>query len=909
MELGRFSGTLGRLLFTLCTCALAASYDILEEKVCHGTHAGLVEPSDHGAHLRELRERYTGCTFVQGNLELTWIRSEGTDLSFLRHIREVSGYVLLFNVGARRVPLTNLQIIRGEKLMKTTAQREGFAFLATTVTSQYLEMPALREIQRGCVGFLQSYNLCHIKDISWKNINKEWRSNTFDINDSDTECSPCDVSCNGACWGPGPENCQRIDQQRCHSECSGKCFAEGLYGCCHSYCAIGCNGSQPNDCIACKHYINNGACVVGCPRGKYKYGATCVRNCPDPLLKDNDACVAFCPPGKRVLRGECIPCKGLCHKVCDGVDVIHSGNIRNFQNCTTIEGSVEIRDITFTGFQMFHSSFIPGPLYEEMHPNSLEALSNVKEITGHLSIKGSHPSFKDLSFLRSLEIIRGDSLENQAALYIEKTSLKTLGLRSLRTISKGGVLIRENKNLCLLDQNNWDVIKKSPTHSLQIQGNRPVNECVEDGYFCHAQCSSEGCWGTSASECFSCADYKLKELCIGTCRNSSGSAENSSNDDEICFTKAFLPGLTLYIVNENTKELVDGQAWDNRLIHAYVTTHRQYQIWMQHLQGLVQSSENDQANDSEKCPNKQNTWVQATNGAIPVGGLLGGTDPKCMLYVGRAWHEGELLPGKLCARYNNVYIAWNGGEYLYNDYQVLTGSNFEWVISSSTQIPACAVEGGKLKDGTPVYIGRTFSSGALDIGRVNAADGILYIPYYGKEYSFRDYEILVYKSKRTIDKESHDNISNRCSSFQTQWVDGKGGNITTEGLVSTNDSQCNHYVGRTTHEGDIIPGKYYHNNHVLYISWGGEEFTYNQFQVLIGYNYEWIPATGTKIPACAVQGGHTVDGTPLYIGRIVRPGDCTEIGKVNPVDGLLYVGYFSKEYTYTEYDILVFKTA
>ena len=36
------------------------------------------------------------------------------------------------------------------------------------------------------------------------------------------------------------------------------------------------------------------------PEGKYAYGATCVKTCPEHLLKDNGACVRTCPPKKKV---------------------------------------------------------------------------------------------------------------------------------------------------------------------------------------------------------------------------------------------------------------------------------------------------------------------------------------------------------------------------------------------------------------------------------------------------------------------------------------------------------------------------------------------------------------------------------------------------------------------------------
>ena len=47
-------------------------------------------PNNRVHHYRNLRDRYTNCTYVDGNLELTWLQDESFDLSFLKDIREVS---------------------------------------------------------------------------------------------------------------------------------------------------------------------------------------------------------------------------------------------------------------------------------------------------------------------------------------------------------------------------------------------------------------------------------------------------------------------------------------------------------------------------------------------------------------------------------------------------------------------------------------------------------------------------------------------------------------------------------------------------------------------------------------------------------------------------------------------------
>lgn len=69
---------------------------------------------------------------------------------------------------------------------------------------------------------------------------------------------------------------------------------------------------------ACKKFYDDGECKDECPslviynpnsylsernpNGKYAYGATCVKTCPDHLLRDAGAgaCVRQCPPDKEV---------------------------------------------------------------------------------------------------------------------------------------------------------------------------------------------------------------------------------------------------------------------------------------------------------------------------------------------------------------------------------------------------------------------------------------------------------------------------------------------------------------------------------------------------------------------------------------------------------------------------------
>lgn len=64
-----------------------------------------------------------------------------------------------------------------------------------------------------------------------------------------------------------------------------------------------------------------------------------------------------------------------------------------------------------------------------------------------------------------------------ASLYIVKTALKSLELRSLKRINSGAVVILENKNLCFASEINWNKIKKSYDHVSMIDNNKNETEC------------------------------------------------------------------------------------------------------------------------------------------------------------------------------------------------------------------------------------------------------------------------------------------------------------------------------------------------------------------------------------------------------------------------------------------------
>ena len=66
----------------------------------------------------------SGCTYVDGNVEISHIDTDGSDtalsekydFSFLKQIEEIKGYLLIYQVEVNYLPFDSLKIIRGQTL-------------------------------------------------------------------------------------------------------------------------------------------------------------------------------------------------------------------------------------------------------------------------------------------------------------------------------------------------------------------------------------------------------------------------------------------------------------------------------------------------------------------------------------------------------------------------------------------------------------------------------------------------------------------------------------------------------------------------------------------------------------------------------------------------------------------------
>lgn len=79
-------------------------------------------------------------------------------------------------------------------------------------------------------------------------------------------------------------------------------------------------------------------------------------------------------------------------------------------------------------------------------------------------------------------------------------------------------------------------------------------------------------------------------------------------------------------------------------------------------------------------------WVPSQAGVVPPNAVLGGFDNE-NLYVGRAQHEGAVIPGKVVTSHGVCYIPWGGAEHGHPDYEVSNVSGL-----SQLKILTCSLQ-------------------------------------------------------------------------------------------------------------------------------------------------------------------------------------------------------------------------
>uniref|UniRef100_A0A8R1Y3H9 receptor protein-tyrosine kinase n=1 Tax=Onchocerca volvulus TaxID=6282 RepID=A0A8R1Y3H9_ONCVO len=472
------------------------------EKICSGTDNSRTELRDPNW-INQLIRQYENCTRVNGNLELTYIRDEhlnGTDperfFSFLDHIRQAG-------------------------------------------------------VQRGQIVLMHNPYLCNWNTtVSYDELLGKPSESRVQLIDNFEEClgdihTKCSTVCGKHCWGPIKGMCQIVYREICPEECpSQMCYqSKNETHCCDEECAGGCFGEGKSACIACAKLEQDSKCVDKCngltdydwtlkmtvphPDPRYTYDRYCVKQCPEETLIQGEYCVIHCAESywhdpERNTR-ICEKCEhDICPKTCYLDEPIDSSNIGDLENCTLIEGFVEILRHPFEPHRKFFSDGRPPIDIEKLTVQMLKALSKVKIVTEYVNVQAADYSPESLNFLRSLRTIEGRKLPDQIALLVTSNhNLKQLGLRSLKKIKNGRVYIGNNPKLCYLDTINdyWkEIMQGNVTTDLKIISNQLPNVCENVGKICDETCDENyGCWGEGPTMCVKCADYEMDDKCSSFC--------------------------------------------------------------------------------------------------------------------------------------------------------------------------------------------------------------------------------------------------------------------------------------------------------------------------------------------------------------------------------------------------------
>uniref|UniRef100_A0A8D3B624 Receptor protein-tyrosine kinase n=1 Tax=Scophthalmus maximus TaxID=52904 RepID=A0A8D3B624_SCOMX len=536
--------------------------------VCLGTDMKLALPSSLENHYETLRLLYTGCQVVHGNLEITHLHGQ-PDLSFLQGIVEVQGYVLVAHVSVNVVPLDNLRIIRGSQRYNSSF---ALAVLDNTLDGQglrTLRLRSLTEILLGGVYIWGNPQLCFPdpQNIIWRDTLDEqnFHARVHRLQPRAAKCPDCSSACGKNCWGETAQDCQTLTRIRCASGCQ-RCKGPLPNDCCHMQCAAGCTGPKDSDCLACRHFNDSGVCKENCPpptiydpitfetkpnpNKKFNFGATCVKTCPYNYLAMEVACTLNCPvANKEVIIShpdgtdtqKCDKCEGDCPKsrLCyglgmdnlgvmenHGIAMVTSSNVEQFNKCKKIFGSLAFLPQSFARDTVSNTSGL-----------TLEQLSTFKqleEITGYLYVEAWPEEWTDLSVFENLKVIRGRMLyKGVFSLALQNLHIQSLGLRSLRSVSGGLVLLHNNSKLCYTNSLPWGSLLH-PTQGPHriVSHNQDPEACEAEGRICHPLCDG-GCWGPGPSQCVSCKAFRRGIECVEQCDIYQG-AMREYTDGSLC---------------------------------------------------------------------------------------------------------------------------------------------------------------------------------------------------------------------------------------------------------------------------------------------------------------------------------------------------------------------------------------
>lgn len=270
---------------------------------------------------------------------------------------------------------------------------------------------------------------------------------------------------------------------------------------------------------------------------------------------------------------------------------------------------------------------------------------------------------------------------------------------------------------------------------------------------------------------------------------------------------------------------------------------------------------------------------------MPPNAVLAGHDSDgSQIYVGRAYHDGDVLVAKYVPSRNQAYVCYSGQEIEKHDVDILCGEYYKWVPASNGFVPNTAVRSGMTSEGEPLYIGRAHWEGSLTPGKIHPSHGCLYIGFGGQEVKIERYEVLVQPET---------------------FIFATADNIPAGAIEAGHDEDGSPiFLGRAFHEGDQLPVKVCPGQGKGYVAFGGLEHEKLDFEVLVGNGYDWVPCSGGEVPPNAAHAGQTSSGETLYFGRGHYSNSLIP-GKVHQSHGCLYIPFGGQEIKLNDYEVLV----
>ncbi|CAG9812305.1 unnamed protein product [Chironomus riparius] len=151
-----------------------------------------------------------------------------------------------------------------------------------------------------------------------------------------------------------------------------------------------------------------------------------------------------------------------------------------------------------------------------------------------------------------------------------------------------------------------------------------------------------------------------------------------------------------------------------------------------------------QSLENQKPIRTTGVWVQWSKfkEGVPENAVRSNYDDNDKYYVHRAYHEGDLIPGKFAILERKSYISYDGKEYIKDNSELLTHTNYVWSDNRNDGLQL--IDGGEDKYGTKLYICRVAHKETWVGGKL--LNNFCYFPWGGEELNSSLYQALKRKS-------------------------------------------------------------------------------------------------------------------------------------------------------------------